>query len=231
MKMFWKKVKMYARNNNRGFTLIEMLVSIAIFIIVTAVVLAGYRKFGQNVLTTNLAYEIALSIREAQVYGMSVKETASGSLKYTAGYGVDFSLPSDPDDGIRYYTVFIDNDNSRFCTLNNPGELCKDGSERLKVYDLPEQSKIEKICGVFDGDTNTDPTMNNDGKSEECDPTIVSLSMVFTRPNPEASIRAVYSDGSMSGLYKGARIYISSYVGGGSKRVVEVWNTGQIAVR
>ena len=62
-----------------GFTLIELIVSVAIFVFMTALVVAKYGNFNQSVLMTDLAYDIALTLRTAQTYGVSVQGQAPGS--------------------------------------------------------------------------------------------------------------------------------------------------------
>lgn len=70
---------------SRGFTLVELLVTISIFIVLTGVVLAKYRTFNTNAGFANATEDIVLALRQAQVYGVSAKAT-SGS--FTKPYGV-----------------------------------------------------------------------------------------------------------------------------------------------
>ncbi len=85
-----------------GFTLIELLITISIFVFMTALVMARYNDFYSGTLFKNLAYDIAITIREAQSYGISVKYNESGSSfdkAYGAYFpqgtgGVDFALAS-----------------------------------------------------------------------------------------------------------------------------------------
>src|SRR3989338_11714059 len=73
----------------RGFTLIEMLVVIAVMAIVTGVMLANNGRFGGQVLLQNLAYDIALTLRHAQVYGISVLRFEA-TASYAPGFEVHF---------------------------------------------------------------------------------------------------------------------------------------------
>ena len=58
----------------RGFTLIELMVTLAIFTIMTSVIMANYPGFNNKIALEVLAQDIALSIRQAQVYGISVRQ-------------------------------------------------------------------------------------------------------------------------------------------------------------
>lgn len=88
---------------NRGMTLIELLVSIAIFTIITSVVLFNHTEFNSNVLVTNLAYEVALAIRQAQTYGLSVKR----GVNYPFGIYMDTN-------GLSSIIIFGDKDKNNF---------------------------------------------------------------------------------------------------------------------
>src|SRR6185369_4435025 len=78
--------------SKRGFTLIELLISVAIFVYMTGLLVAKYGNFNQSVLLTDLAYDVALTIRTAQTYGLSVKAVNSSPSPYQYAYGVDFSI-------------------------------------------------------------------------------------------------------------------------------------------
>ena len=73
-----------------GFTLVELLVSIAIIIIVTSMVLLRYDKFDSTILLKNAAYDVALTLREAQM--RSVSAVRGGPLfEAKHPYGVTFT--------------------------------------------------------------------------------------------------------------------------------------------
>ena len=82
----------------RGFTLVELLISIAIIGMITALVLVKYGSFSSTTLLKSTAYEIALTLREAQVKSVSV---LGSDPNFDYPYGVTFSPNS------KTYTAFI----------------------------------------------------------------------------------------------------------------------------
>lgn len=92
-----------------GFTLIELLVTTGIFLVMTSVVLAKYRSYSVKTTVANTAETIALSLREAQVYGTSGKVTAGistecGGSAFSCPYGVRLT------NNATSYIVFVDKD-------------------------------------------------------------------------------------------------------------------------
>lgn len=71
-----------------GFTLVEVLVSLGIFAVLTGVVLSNYRGYNTNALFSNASEDIVLALRQAQVYGVGVRKGTGGS--FTTPYGVYF---------------------------------------------------------------------------------------------------------------------------------------------
>lgn len=70
-----------------GFTLVELLVTLGIFMVLTAVVLANYRTYNTNALFSNASEDIVLALRQAQVYGVGTKVIGSS---FMTPYGVHF---------------------------------------------------------------------------------------------------------------------------------------------
>jgi prepilin-type N-terminal cleavage/methylation domain-containing protein len=208
-------------SGRRGFGLIELVVSLALMVIITATILLGYNRFGDNVLLTNLAYDIALTVRQAQSYGISVKELINaGSGTFNAGYGVRFG-----SDSAKSFLLFADSDNSGQCVGSTVGD-CRVSGELVKIYQIERANRLSKICaGLISAPAG--------GSSEECyDFTAKSgpigfLDIVFTRPNPDARIRTnLNSDGS--NRYSYAKIYVNSP--GNVNKDVKIYFTGQITV-
>lgn len=65
-------------HGNKGFTLIEFVVIISIFAIMAGVALVNFAGFRSNVGLNNLSHDIALTIRQAQVFGWSGKTDSLG---------------------------------------------------------------------------------------------------------------------------------------------------------
>lgn len=150
----------------RGFTLIELLVVTGILVVISGIMLANNAAFGGVITLRNLAYDMALSVREAQTYGISVRRF--GDDNFSAGYGMHFRRSSPTS-----YILFADAEieNGRY---DGAGELV-------------ESLVISR--GFFISDLCVTPA----GAGEEtCD--VQKIDIRFTRPEPDAEIR--YNDGS-----------------------------------
>lgn len=64
------------KNNQQGFSLVEFIVVLVIFSAMAGTSLFNFNEYRNNIEQTNIAQDIALTIRQAQVYGLS----ASGGL-------------------------------------------------------------------------------------------------------------------------------------------------------
>ncbi len=177
----------------------------AIIVVVTSVVLASHSRFGGVVQLDNLAYDVALSIRQAQVYGISVQRF--GASTFSAGYGVHFNSSSPTT-----YAIFADVDSN--------GIMASGQSELVKTTAITGGYRIQSICA----------TAASNG-SEICNPYISKIDILFIRPEPNAWIRISDTSGVLQGgSYQGAaRIRFSSPRG--DVRDVVVDASGQISVR
>lgn len=117
---------MSQRTTKSGFTLVELIVTMGIFLLITSVVLAQYRSFGVNAEFRNAVEGVVLSIREAQVYGAGGKtagviQCGNPPSLFTCSYGVQFQ-----NLGTSYF-VFVD--------VNEDGTLTS--SEEIQTHKLP----------------------------------------------------------------------------------------------
>ena len=80
------------RNSSRhasrqaGFSLIELLVVTGVIAVISGLMLVSNSTFGGQILLQNLAYDIALTLRQAQVYGISVQ-------RFGTSYGSSYGMP------------------------------------------------------------------------------------------------------------------------------------------
>jgi prepilin-type N-terminal cleavage/methylation domain-containing protein len=97
------KNKILKKTTQAGFTLVELLVSIAIMVMILVLILFNAKGFDSTVVLTNLAYDVGLSIREVQTSGIGVSgKVNSGNFEtYTYGVHFDSSTPQS-------YIQFVD---------------------------------------------------------------------------------------------------------------------------
>ncbi len=241
--LFLKAISYKLKAGRQGFALIELLVAVSLFGIISTAVIFAYDKVSGQLFVTTLAYELALSFRQAQSYGVSVHQFKEGDPKaFDVGYGLHFDLG---DPAKKTYILFGDQGGvSGDAKFNGSFGVGYDATgcqntptnpECVNVFRLEKGNTIRKFCGVLAGDKGRD--VDDKDKSEECSvdstppgnppPLITSLDVTFLRPDPDAIIRTSRSVGGAK--YKAARVYIISPTGVG--RVIEVVNTGQISIK
>lgn len=202
------------RNNKKikaGFTLVELVVVLAIFAAIMAVALFNQAGLSSNILLTNLAYETALAVREAQTYGIGVRASSPSAAvsNFDRGYGVYFDRTSDTTRA--QIIVFGDSDGNN--AYGGPSEL-------QSLYQVQNQrgNKIQKVC-----------VKNGVGPCAEVTD-VQKLSIMFKRPNPEASFRIFdINDGEISNPTGPAVIVVNNNEGTNCRAIV-VEVTGQIRV-
>ncbi len=130
--------KPYTLNPTQGLTLVEMVVTVAIFAIISTVVIARNAQFDDEVLLNNLAYDIALSVRQAQQYGINVRVSEGISDR---PYGIYF------EDQSTTYILFIDSDND--LTYDAPDEM-------LQTFTIGRGATVGDLCDAESGNCNLD---------------------------------------------------------------------------
>lgn len=114
-----------------GFTLFELLISMLIIGIITAIVVIGYASYYSSTLLKNQVYEMALDIREAQVFAISSRVEGSATREE---YGIYFAT-SKPNT----YQLFHDN-GATSPPVYNTGEEVGD------AFIIDSRFKISRIC-------------------------------------------------------------------------------------
>ncbi len=196
--------------NQLGFTLIELVVTMAIMALITTVTLANHSKFGGQVMLRNLAYEMALIIREAQAYGVSVRK-ADNITDFESGYGIHFNA-----NNTTQYVMFADTYKKSGVIIRGEDGMRNTALEDVNTYYIGRGYKIKQFCARSDANTTC---------VDVCDTCNGSLDILFKRPEPDAAIRL---NGVGDILYEMAEIALISPRGDIMKVLVEV--SGQISV-
>ncbi len=213
IKKYFSKKNLNEVQKGAGFTLVEMMVVVAIVIVMTSILLLKQSKFSSDILVTNAAYEVALSIREAQVYGISSKQT---STNLNVGYGIYLDNSS-----TNSFTIYSDGGYSSSNTYNYTFNYGDTGESYVSIENpqLTQGQTIKKICVAS--------TMNNISCSDT-DSTLTKLNIGFIKPNPEALIYKNGTTGTSNRLNE-AFIVVASVLGD-KCRVVRITSIGQISV-
>ena len=193
---------------NKGFSLVELLVVLSIFLIITSVVLFNQNKFSSDISITNVAYSIALEIRQAQVSGILVGQ---GQNDFNKAFGVHFMIENNQI----VFRNFKDFDD----------DLNYDSGEGDASQQLSEGNIILSVCTY---------TSATDQSGKKClAPTTSSTSGVLTavdimykRPEPSAIIIDTLSANDRR---KRLEVIVQSSLGDRT-RTIKAYNTGQISV-
>lgn len=211
----------------RGFTIVEMIVVLAIIVLVTAVALTGQSSFNRSLTITDTAYTVALSIRQAQTYGLSSR-TVAGTSVTNAGYGVHFQASSNS------YSMFADISKAlvsapAYCPTGTagtpeakPGNCLYDANnnEIVQNYTFGRGFTISDICG-HDAQSPTITRCTSTGY-------LTGADIVFIRPNTDSIITGLRSSGGNIQLLD-AQIKLQAPTGGGM-RYVCVTSVGEVSV-
>ncbi|MEZ4195383.1 MAG: prepilin-type N-terminal cleavage/methylation domain-containing protein [Candidatus Paceibacterota bacterium] len=98
--------KSIQNNSNRGFGLIELMVSIGIIALVMGIVMVRQSAFNGATLLRDQAYVLALAIREIQLLAVSAERTDAG-FRNVYGFYFNTDTPNN-------YIVFRDGNNNNF---------------------------------------------------------------------------------------------------------------------
>lgn len=223
---------------NRGMTLVELLVVLSIFAIISMTIAFNYNSYKSTTSINVLSQNVALSIREAQGYAMGVKSVSSAGSSIFPGYGVHFSPSSNGSisGSSKSFILFADIPNNindpqdkgdseyGFPITGTPSESACDGSmlgsdnECISVITISGGDKILGVCANADCE---DLTPNPNG----------SLDIVFRRPNPDAVFcYRVNASDSCAPEISSVGVIVQSESDQNILKKIVVWNTGQISV-
>lgn len=205
----------------KGFTLVELMVTVSVMMIMTSIVFFNYNRFNESTLLSSFAYDMSLTIRQAQVYGVATRQ-GSGSQSdpvtvdsaalnnFKSAYGVHFDKATTADFPLK---LFADS------PIGDGVYNLADDGVPLQSYSFQRGIKISNLCLTL-----------TDGGAENC--TYTKLDITFRRPDPEAIIK-VGVDGGVAplGNVSSARIELQNAGNSMNPRSIIVYPTGQISVK
>ena len=186
-------------------TYVELIVVLAIFAVMSSVVIFNYGDFQAQVDIKNLASDIALQIVQAQ------KSSLAGLLPtqiptispWKPSYGVYFN----PVPYNKSFIYFVDLDQNDL--LNDPS--CPPGSECLNKIAITKNNSISSLSVFYQGDSAAYP--------------LTDLTATFTRPNSGAIIR---SSTTLNSNISHVQINITSLQG--ISAAIELYPSGRVQI-
>lgn len=203
--------------DKKGFSLLELLVSIAIVSIITTTVIVNQSTYSERAALTNLADDISLAVFQAQAYGIGVREFNPGSGEFGAAYGLHFKTTA-TGGGNEFISWGDLNGNGVY----DSGWNCPTGvgSECISKTSFTRGNTLSSICFI-----------RNNGSTDPISCQMGAAHISFARPDPNATIVIMHSAGDPiePDVYKGVRINLIS--SSGYTRSVSVFKTGQVSVQ
>jgi len=209
-----------------GFTLIELMVVFAIITVITSVVFTNQSTFNKTLILSNTAYDIALTLRSTQTYGLSSRAAGSAA---NVGYGIHLSNTVHNSFLVFADTAPTGSPGTLFCSVASSAGApdCKPGDgiytsggadsdvlSSVQTYNLNNGIKVSDFCAY--------PSVGSGSCAVAGG--LTALDIVFSRPNPNAIIRG--SNGGSYTAYSSACITVSSQ--SNTNRYISIAASGQI---
>jgi type II secretory pathway pseudopilin PulG len=179
----YSKFSLRFSRKSKGFAIIDLLVSTSIATMIMAVVLFSYRSFSNHLAVSAASQEIISATRQAQTYGLSVRETGKGTGNFSTGYGVSFGTINPTE-----YYIFADKNGNG---VYDGDSTCDVNSECVKKELIRNNVAIVSLCGI-----DTDNVHN-------CPPLAAKAVNIVFPPyniqslNPDATITFTDSEGNI----------------------------------
>lgn len=195
--------------------MIELMVTTSVIVIISSIVLFNFPSFASRILLENLTHEIALVVRQAQVYGIGIKQTSTGLFP---AYGAHFDTATTPteDPPNKKVIFFADIYPPAFGeTPAGDGIYTAGRDVALETFTIQRGNIISGLC-------------YREGSAIDwsCGSGISLVDITFKRPEPEAHIRVNGTGSEVSS----ARITVTSPNPEIGDRYITVYSSGQIAV-
>jgi prepilin-type N-terminal cleavage/methylation domain-containing protein len=185
-------VKFFGKHKE-GFTLIELVVVAGIISVIMLIVVFDSRKFNDSIALKSAAADVSIAMRQAQNFGVSVKESSPG--QFNAPYGMWFDL-------LNPTNIFIYSDTNNNRAFNGSWD-CAGNDECKEKIPLRSGIRINRLCATDFGNS---LTCFNTG--------FRSITLTYVRPNPEPLVRSFDTNNAqLFGAWKGLYVELVSQRG------------------
>lgn len=153
-----------------GFSLVEIILVVFVMVVISSVVIFKYNDFSDSIELENIALDVILSVREAQIFGISSRGTTTPE-SFFYSYGVQFddtedgsfisfvdsvgnNLWYDPPGEQLSKTIFREGYKINTLCISNPGEICNQAELNI-LFQRPNVNAIIKTGEFFIGSANS----------------------------------------------------------------------------
>ncbi len=189
---------------SKGFTLIEMITVMAIFFVVTGIILANAPQFRDRLSIDLVANEVAINIRTAQVYGSATKTSLKNPGVYPS-FGIHFDSAKDTE----FLLYSVDTSD----TQKGEGGGFKEDATVEETYVLPTGFKFVGLCDEL-----------------TCGSNMSNLDILYRRPKLDAEFYTENPENEcIPSRCDGVVVVLQSIKEGKQKKVV-IYRSGQISI-
>ncbi|MHB1316871.1 MAG: pilus assembly FimT family protein [Minisyncoccota bacterium] len=200
-------------NKKKGFTLIELVVVAGIMSAIMLLITFNSRTFNEGLVLQTASSEVSLAMRQAQSFGISIKQSNNGVNSFDKPYGIVFDLQNQTN-----YFIYSDTNNN-FKYDGTSG--CSGSDECREKNNIRGATKVNRVCAKYT--SNSSLTCFN-GSARY-------LVLTYVRPNPEPVIKIYDSSNSeIVGPWKEALVELISN-NGTKMYVVTDSASGQIVIQ
>lgn len=216
------------RKFNKGLTLVELLVVISIFLVITAVTVFEYGSFRSNVSLQNLTDDIAMAVRKAQSFAIGARAVKDeyDKTNFDNSFGIHFSISSTEDALVgsnKSFLMFsVPPESTKKYNYSGSANCGDPSNDCVELFRINTADYIKEII--------VDDVIKDSSNTPEA-----SLDVVFTRPDPRAYFcyRADQNISTPCESASNIKIKISNgEIGEKEKtRIISIQNTGQISTQ
>ena len=158
-------------NHSAGMSLVELIVVLGIFAVLSTVVIFNYKDFQDRVDIKNLGSDIALKIVEAQKLSVNGMRHTLAGLNWQPSYGV-------------YFDIAMPKQFIYFADLNNFNGYEVGSAEKLDTINITKNNYISRIDRCNNAGCSSPASINN------------PISVFFKRPDSKAIFSGALVTGS-----------------------------------